>query len=266
VSGFVKEDEVEFVRLVQERSDLQSAETAKVQQKQLAKHQKRHKDLDSLIKQLFESKAEGSLSAKRFEILSGEYEREQEDLERQIAGLQAGLEVYDAESGNTERFMQMVRRYTGIPELTPTILNEYIEKIVVFEADKSSGRREQTVNFYFNFIGNIAIPIPEELEPEPFDPVKHRKAIQRASYYKHRDKILAKKAEQRAEEKAVKLAQQPVKTPEELAAEEEAKKERKRAYQRNYQREWQKKKREEKLAGSADCRNNNQVSDSRIAI
>ena len=98
------------------------------------------KDLDSLIKQLFESKSEGSLSAKRFEILTAEYEIEQEDLERQIAKLQAGLEVYDAESGNTEQFIKLVRKYTEIPELTPTILNEYIEKIVVLKADKSSGR------------------------------------------------------------------------------------------------------------------------------
>jgi len=98
------------------------------------------KDLDSLIKQLFESKSEGSLSAKRFEILTAEYEIEQEDLECQIAKLQAGLEVYDAESGNTEQFIKLVRKYTEIPELTPTILNEYIEKIVVLKADKSSGR------------------------------------------------------------------------------------------------------------------------------
>ena len=243
VSGFVKEDEAEFVRLVQDTHDLQSAEIAKVQQKQLAKSQKRHKDLDSLIKQLFESKADGSLSAKRFEILTAEYEAEQEDLERQIAELQAGLEVYDAESGNTEQFLKLVRKYTEIPELTPTILNEYIEKIVVFEADKSSGRREQTVDFYFNFIGKIAIPMQEDAEP--FDPEEHRKAIQRSHYYRNRDKILAKKAEERAAAKAAKLAALPVKSPEEIAAEDEARKERKRAYQRNYQREWQRKKREQ---------------------
>jgi len=142
-----------------------------------------------------------------------------------------------------------VRRYTEIPELTPTILNEYIEKIVVFEADKSSGRREQTVDFYFNFIGKIAIPMPEGAEEaEPFDADEHRKAQFRSYYYRNLDKILAQKAEQRAAEKAAKQAEMPVKTLEELAAEEEARKERKRAYQREYQRDWQRRRREEKAS------------------
>jgi hypothetical protein len=250
-TGFVRENEADFLKLVRETRDLQSAETAKAQQKQLAKYQKRHKDLNGIIKQLFEDRAGGSLTAKRFEILSGEYEAEQEELERQIAELQAGLAAFDAESGNTEQFLKMVRRYTEIQELTATILNEYIEKIVVFEADKSSGRREQTVDFYFNFIGKIPIPGIDDVEAEPFDPEEHRKAQFRAYYYRNREKILAKKADEREAERAAKQAARPVKTPEELAAEEEARRERKRAYQREYQREWQRKRREQDAAKSA---------------
>jgi len=246
VSAFVRENEDEFIRLVREMHDLQNAETAKVQQKQLAKHQKRHKELDSLIKQLYEDKVGGSLSAKRFEILSGEYETEQEDLERQITELQAGLDAFDAENDNAACFIKMVKRYTEIPELTATILNEYIQKIVVFEADKSSGRREQTVDFYFTFIGKIELPGQEV--KEPFDPEEHRKAQYRAHYYRHREKILAKLAEERAAEKAAKLATVPNKTPEEIAAEETQRRERKRIYQREYQREWQRKRREQKPA------------------
>ena len=238
VTSFVRENEDDFIRQVRETHYLQSAETAKVQQRQLAKCQKRHTELDALIKRLFESE----LSPKRFEILSKDYEAEQEDLGRQIAELQAGLETYAAESDNAERFISMVRRYTEIPELTAKILNEYIQKIVVFEADKSSGRREQTVDFYFNFIGKVELPGQEE--SEPFDPDEHRKAQFRAYYYRNREKILADKAEQRAAEKAAKLAAVPAKTPEELAAEDEARRDKKRAYQREYQREWQRKRRE----------------------
>jgi DNA invertase Pin-like site-specific DNA recombinase len=246
VSGYVKENEDEFISLVRETHDIQNAETARLQQRQLAKSQKRHKELDSLIKQLYEDKVGGSLSAKRFEILSAEYESEQEGLESQIEELQAGLEVFDEESENAERFIAMVHHYTEIPELTATILNEYLEKIVVFEADKSSGRREQAVDFHFSFIGKISIPGHDDIEAEPFDPAEHRKAQFRAYYYRHREKILAEKAERRAEEKAAKQAAEPAKSPEELAAEEEARKEKKRAYQREYQREWQRKRREEK--------------------
>ncbi len=88
----------------------------------------------------------------------------------------------------------------------------------------------------------------EPAEEEPFDPVEHRRKIQRNSYYRRRDVILAKKAAERELEKAERIANTPVKTPEELAAEEAARKERHREYQRNYQREWQKKKRAERNA------------------
>ena len=243
VSGYVRDNEDEFVRQVCEMNDLQSAEAAKVQQRQLAKSKARHKELDSFIKQLYEDKAKGELTAKRFGILSGGYEDEQEDLERQIAELETSITAYAEDSGNVGRFVKLVRRYTEIPELTATILNEYIQKIVVFEAERVNGRREQTVDFYFNFIGKFTIP--GQAEPEPFDPEEHRKAQFRAYYYRNRDKILAEKAERRAEEKAAKLAEAPVKTPEELAAEEEARKAHKREYQRNNQREWRKKRQEQ---------------------
>ena len=245
VSGFVKDNEEEFVRLVREASELQSADAAKVQKKQLAQHQRRCAELDTLIKCLFEDSVKSGLSAKRVEILANEYEQEQEDLEQQIAELQETLDHFDEDSDKTDKFIAIVRKYTDITELTATILNEYVEKIVVFEADKSSGRREQRVDIYLNFIGKFSVP-GQDAEAEPFDPAEHRKAQFRAYYHRNKEKILAEKAERRAEEKAAKLAALPTKTPAELAAEEAESKERKRAYQREYQREWQRKKREEK--------------------
>jgi DNA invertase Pin-like site-specific DNA recombinase len=234
VSGYVRENEAEFLRQVQELHDLQSAEAVKIQQKQLAKSRKRHRELDSLIRQIYEDKVRGELSTKRFEILSGEYESEQEDLERQITELDSAVSAFSDGNDNAGRFIKMVRRYSEIPELTAAILNEYIQKIVVSEADRSSGRREQNVDFFFNFIGKF--PVPGQTEPEPFDPEEHRRKILRDSYQRNREKILAKLAEKRAAEKAAKLASMPVKTPEELAAEEEARRERKRAYMRDWKR------------------------------
>jgi hypothetical protein len=244
VSGFVKENEDEFVRLVREASELQSADAAKVQKKQLAQYQRRCAELDTLIKRLFEDSVKSGLSAKRVEILANEYEQEQEDLEHQIADLQEALDHFDEDSDKTDKFIAIVRKYTEISELTATILNEYVEKIVVFEADKSNGRREQRVDIYLNFIGKFSVPGQDE-EAEPFDLAEHRKAQFRAYYHRNKEKILAERAEKRAAEKAAKLAALPSKTPEELTAEEAERKERKRAYQREYQREWQRKKREE---------------------
>ena len=89
-----------------------------MQKEQLTKSQKRNSELDGLIKRLYEDKVTGALSAKRFEILSGEYENEQEDLERQIAILEAGLEQYGKDSERAGKFIRIVRRYTDFNELT----------------------------------------------------------------------------------------------------------------------------------------------------
>ena len=219
VAGYVRENEDDFVRHVRELHDIQSAETTKVQQRQLAQAQKRHRELDSLIKQLYEDKVRGELTAKRFEILSGEYETEQEGLERQITVLQEGLAAFDAESDNAERFIRLVRRYTEFPELIGTILNEYIEKIVVYEADKSNGRREQDVDIYFSFIGKFSIP--GQAEPEPFDLVAHRRKQWREIYYRAKEKLLAEPPEVQ---------------------------EAKAAQKREYNREWRRKNKEKRIA------------------
>ena len=246
VSNFVKEDEVEFVRIVREASELQNEETAKAQKKQLAKCQKRCAELNTVIKRLYEYKVGGGLSAKRFDILVQEYEQEQEELEYKIAQLQEGLDRFEEDGDKTSKFIDIVRKYTDITELNATILNEYIDKVVVYEADKSSGRREQRVDIFLTFIGQFVMP--NQPEPEPFDLVEHRREQWRGYYHRNKEKALAKQAERRAKKKAEKLATQPSKTPEELVLEEQARKEKKKAYQREYQREWQRKKREQKNA------------------
>jgi len=161
--AFVRERETEFVNAVREAHDLQSVESSKVQKRQLAKNQKRHRDLDLLIKQLYEDKVGGALTQKRFEMLAAEYEAEQETLTLQIAELELQLATFTAESDNVERFVKMVQRYTEVPELTATILNEFVEKILVHEADKSSGKRVQDVEIIFSYIGQLPQQIAEEI-------------------------------------------------------------------------------------------------------
>jgi hypothetical protein len=239
VSGFVRGNEEEFARMAREASELQSAEAAKARREQLAKTQKRYAELDSLIKKLYEDKVTGTLSPKRFEMLSHEYESEQEDTERQIAALKADLDHFDEDSGKADKFIGIVRRYTDFTELTPAMLNEFVEKILVHEAVGVGYRRTQKVEIFLNFIGKFDVPGYEEPEPEPFDPVEHQRTKWRANYYKYRDKIMAAKAEKAAGEKAARVAAMPVKTPEEVEAEKEAKRQRKLEYHRNYQREWQ---------------------------
>ncbi len=249
VSDFVRNNGDEFIRLCREESESRIAAGANENRHKLTRHKKRVAELDKLIKGLYEDKIAGSLSAKRFEILSGEYEAEQESLEAEIAEIEVSLAALAQDTDKAERFVQIVSKYTDFSELTAAMLNEYVEKVLVYEAEKINHRRRQRVEVYLNFIGMFNVPADgEPAEEEPFDPVEHRKGQFRAYYHRHREEILAKKAQEREVEKAERMANTPVKTPEEVAAEEAARRERKREYQRNYQREWQKKKRAERNA------------------
>jgi hypothetical protein len=125
------------------------------------------------------------------------------------------------------------------------MLAEYIDKIVVFEAERPRGQRNQQIDIYLSYIGQFTPPGCEQVFPKYQSPEDKRKEYQRDYYQKNKDKILAECAERYAAKKE-ETPDPPPKTAEEIAAEEETRKERRRAYQRDYQREWQKKRRDEK--------------------
>jgi hypothetical protein len=169
VSGFVKSNEDEFIRQVRETSAVRQEQTAKVYRRRIAKEQKRVAELNTLIRKIYEDKVSGFLSEKRFEILSAEYENEQAALEQSIENLQAELNGFNADSVRADRFIEIVKRHMDFSELTAPMINEFIEKIVVHEADRSSGEREQQVDVYLNFIGRFTLevaPAPEEIAEE----------------------------------------------------------------------------------------------------
>ena len=117
-----------------------------------------------LFRKTYEDFAAGRLNEKRFEQLSGGYESEQTELEKLTIQLRAELNAFESDSVRGDKFMELVKRYTDFSELTPAMLHEFVEKVVVHEADKSSGVREQRVDIYLNYIGQF--DVPEELEME----------------------------------------------------------------------------------------------------
>lgn len=173
VSGFVKSNEAEFIHQVREASAVRQMETAKSHKKQIAKEQKRVEELNTLIRRIYEDNVSGKLTDKRFALLSAEYEREQAELEQSIKTLQAGLDSFDADTVRADKFIEIVKKYTDFTELTAPMIHEYVEKIVVHEADKSSGERTQKVDIYLNFIGKFDVPVPE---PTPEEIAEEEKA------------------------------------------------------------------------------------------
>ena len=158
--------------------------------------------------------------------------------------MQEELDHFKDDSDKAEKFIELVRKYTEIPELTAAILNEFVDKVIVHEATKPHGRREQQVDIYLNFIGKVTFG-EQDAEARQLELEEYLRTKQLSYYQRNREKILAKMAEQRAEAKAAKLAEPPVKTSEELAAEQELKREKRKNYQREYQQERRRKKREQ---------------------
>lgn len=185
VSSFVKENEAEFVKQVRESSAVQQEDAAKSHKRRIAKEQKRIAELNTLIRRIYEDNVNGKLTDKRFELLSTEYEREQAELEQSIGRLQAELNSFHADSARADKFIEIVKKHTDFSELTPQMIAEYIEKIVVHEADKSSGERQQRVDIYLNFIGKFEVPMPEPTaeeiaaEEKAFRKRKQRREAQR---------------------------------------------------------------------------------------
>jgi len=151
-------NEGEFMRTLREASAIRQADTAKAHRWQIAKNEKRISELDLLFRKTYEDYAAGRLAEKRFELLSGGYETEQAELERQAAELRAELAQFESDSVKADNFMELAKRYTDFSELTPAMLHEFIEKVIVHEADKSSGKRIQQVDIYLNYIGQFDVP------------------------------------------------------------------------------------------------------------
>ena len=160
VMAYVKDDEDEFVRQVM-KNKLTAQMAEQVQAKrQLEKQERRINELDAIIQRLYEDHVMGKLTAARFTRLSEGYEREQSELETSAESLRALVHSTEAEEINIQSFLKIVKKYTEPTELTPLLLHEFVEKIVVHAPDKSSGHRIQQIDVHYNFIGEI------DLSPE----------------------------------------------------------------------------------------------------
>ena len=155
VSTYVREDEKEFIRIVRDAASAGQEQTAREKKKRLRQVEKRIGELDELIKKLYEDNVTGKLTDERFDKLSATYEAEQAELKKSVESLSVIVEAAEVQAVNVKSFLKIVKKYTEPTELTPQLLHEFVEKIVVHEADKSSGHRVQRIDVHYNFIGEI---------------------------------------------------------------------------------------------------------------
>lgn len=147
----VKTNENEFIQAAMSNSvQIQSSELAKAK-KSLKQAEKRIAELDKLFIRNYEDNVSGRISNERFDMMSTLYEDEQKALKSSADELRMFIDDAEKRSGDVTAFIDLVRKYEHIEELTPEIVHELIEKIVVHEADKSSGKRIQQIDIYFRF-------------------------------------------------------------------------------------------------------------------
>ncbi|MDE7304118.1 MAG: DUF4368 domain-containing protein, partial [Oscillospiraceae bacterium] len=151
----VKSNEDEFIRVAMENSVQSQENELKKARKLVKQYEKRVLELDKLFTRLYEDNVSGKISDERFEMMSKGYEDEQTELKAKISELSAVIDEKEQKSADTSQFLGIVRKYTKITELTPEIMHELIERIVVHAPDKSSGHRVQQIDIYYRF--NIAV-------------------------------------------------------------------------------------------------------------
>ena len=189
-AGYALANRKAFIQKVRSISQVRQQEAAKELSRRVAKSKKRIAELDILMKKLYETYALGRMDEKRFELLSAGYEKEQDELEQALAADQANLDQFNEDTDRADKFLALAKKYTDFSELTPAMLNEFVEKIMVHAPDRSAGERVQEIEIYLKFIGKFDVPLPEptpeELAAEEVR--RQRRARDHAKYLRQKER------------------------------------------------------------------------------
>ena len=168
IAEYSRNDRTEFIHTVQETQVAQQSADISKKRRRLAAAQKRAGELEKLICKIYEDNALGKLPDARYKALDAQYAKEQDALEIEIAELEKAVTGYEQSQKSAEKFIALIDKYENFDTLTNTMLNEFVEKILVHERSrKGSQDTTQEIEIYFNFLGRY---IPPSLQPVPLTP------------------------------------------------------------------------------------------------
>ena len=168
IAEYSKNDRTEFIHTVQETQVAQQSADIAKKRRRLAAAQKRAGELEKLICKIYEDNVLGKLPDARYRALDAQYAKEQDALEIEIAELEKAVTGYEQSQKSAEKFIALIDKYENFDTMTNTMLNEFVEKILVHErARKGSQDTTQEIEIYFNFLGRY---IPPSLQPVPLTP------------------------------------------------------------------------------------------------
>ena len=166
IKNYLDEDNEAFIHSIQ--NEMEEKEKAHIEKKKirLTESQNRLQELERLMCRIYEDMILNKIPNNRYEILNNQYETEQLTLSKEIKDLELVISRYEKETDKARKFISLISRYENFDELTNTMINEFVEKIIIHERDrKGSQTSKQKIEIYFNFIGNYEVP-KEELSEE----------------------------------------------------------------------------------------------------
>ena len=163
ITSYAAKHEAQFAKLLMAQTEDGGKKKNAARRRELDAAEKRIAELKGIFKRLYEDSVSGRITDERFTELSADYEQEQAALKERVTQLQAELDKAQEASANVEKFMNVVRKYTTFEELTPTLLREFVDKIVVHEAVALDGKRRgkqrtQAIEIYYSFVGKVDLP------------------------------------------------------------------------------------------------------------
>ncbi|MCL1795062.1 MAG: recombinase family protein, partial [Oscillospiraceae bacterium] len=193
-ASYVQQNEDEFIKTVRENSYFIQGETLKTHTKKIIKNERRITELDKLFTSLYEDKVKGVITEERFTQMSADFEQEQSMLRDENIILQTEIDAFNEDNERADKFVSLVRRYTRFEELTAPIINEFIDKVIVHEAEWSEqtetqrrkGTRFQQVDVYLKYIGNFDAPDTRTAEEVEAERIAEEKLEKRRKYNRER--------------------------------------------------------------------------------
>lgn len=162
IKKYLDEDNEDFICSIQ--NEMEEKEKIEIEKKKvrLTESQNRLRELERLMCRIYEDMILNKIPNSRYEILNNQYETEQITLSKEIKDLEQQVSRYEKETDRARKFISLISRYENFDELTTTMINEFVEKIIVHERDrKGSQTSKQKIEIYFNFIGNYELPQAE---------------------------------------------------------------------------------------------------------
>lgn len=207
LSKFAIQDERAFAEVLREQYEAKRSEKPVQMKTDLAEAKKRFDELEALIRSVYENYAKGLLPERQYKSLLRQYDEEQGDLEKRIETMEQALSIQQCNPIKIEKFISLIHKYKNPQELTPELLHELLDKIVVYEGTGRGAKRIQKIDLYFNFVGQLDIPLSQEelavQEAEQAAIEAQRTAARKAYGTEYREK---KKAERYAANEGHKFA------------------------------------------------------------